>query len=160
MELTTLKKITFKLWSWIWAPPKGYSKSRFHAGFSHKSRPEVAWNSCSRQVNPFTLDARLIYHAITHFSYPIPVFALWNMPNNAITLSLMVPLNFPLYTLIYFCLVWYDWLMTFIYCISVKFFSILILSTSKIMRNHKNFYKMFEFFRVKVHWSEKDFNHS
>ena len=46
-------------------PPKGISKSRFHAGFFHKSRPEIAWNSCSRLVNPTTPDIRLVYHAIT-----------------------------------------------------------------------------------------------
>ena len=46
-------------------PPKGGSKSRFHAGFSHKSRQEIAWNSCSRQVYPITLNAMLIFHAIT-----------------------------------------------------------------------------------------------
>ena len=51
-------------------PPKGDSKSRFHAGFSHKSRPEIAWNSCSRQVYPITLDARLIFHAITQLFSP------------------------------------------------------------------------------------------
>ena len=37
--------------------PKGGLKSRFHAGFSDKLRPEIAWNSCSRQVYPITLDA-------------------------------------------------------------------------------------------------------
>ena len=46
-------------------PSKGVSKSRFHAGFLHKSRQEIAWNSCSRQVYPIALDARLIFHAIT-----------------------------------------------------------------------------------------------
>ena len=29
------------------------------------SRQEIAWDSCSRQVYPITLDARLLYHAIT-----------------------------------------------------------------------------------------------
>ena len=33
--------------------------------FLHKSRPDIAWNSCSRQVYPITLDARLIIHEIT-----------------------------------------------------------------------------------------------
>ena len=66
--------------------PKRVSKSRFHASFSHKSRPEIAWNSCSRQVYPITLSPRLMYHAITQYFYPIHVFTLWNMPNNAITL--------------------------------------------------------------------------
>ena len=37
--------------------PQGGLKSRFNAGFSYKSRPEIAWNLC----------ARLIYHAITQF---------------------------------------------------------------------------------------------
>ena len=68
-------------------PPKVDSKSRFHAGVSYKSRPDIAWNSCSRQVYPNTLNARFIWHAITQFSYPIPVFKLWNMFNNAITFS-------------------------------------------------------------------------
>ena len=45
--------------------PQGALKSRFHAGFLHKSRQEIAWNSCSRQVYPITLDARLIFHEIT-----------------------------------------------------------------------------------------------
>ena len=45
-------------------PPKGGLESRIHAGFSDKSRPEIARNSCSRQVYPITLDARLIFHAI------------------------------------------------------------------------------------------------
>ena len=48
-------------------PSKGDSKSRFHAGFLHKSRPEIAYNSCSRQVYPITLDATLIIHEITRF---------------------------------------------------------------------------------------------
>ena len=48
-------------------PPKGASKSRFHAGFLHKSRLEITWNSCSRQIYPITLDVRLIYHVITQF---------------------------------------------------------------------------------------------
>ena len=46
-------------------PPKGSSKSRFHPGFSHKSRQEITWNSCSRQVYPITLNTVLIFHAIT-----------------------------------------------------------------------------------------------
>ena len=50
--------------------PQGGLKSRFHAGFSDKSRPEIAWNSCSRQVYPITLDARLIIHAITQLFSP------------------------------------------------------------------------------------------
>ena len=33
-------------------PPKGSSKSRFHAGFLRKSRSEIAWNSCSSQIYP------------------------------------------------------------------------------------------------------------
>ena len=49
----------------ITGTPKGDSKSRFHASLSHKSRPEKASNSCSRQVYPITLDARLIIHTIT-----------------------------------------------------------------------------------------------
>ena len=53
--------------AYIYGAPKGDSKSRFHTGFLHKSRPEIAWNLCSRQVHPITLDARLIYYAITHF---------------------------------------------------------------------------------------------
>ena len=51
-------------------PPNGGLKSRFHAGFSDKSRPKIAWNSCSRQVYPITLDARLIFHAITQLFSP------------------------------------------------------------------------------------------
>ena len=46
---------------------KGDYKSCFHAGLLHKSRPEIAWNSCSRQVYPIPLDARLVMHAITQF---------------------------------------------------------------------------------------------
>ena len=46
-------------------PPKRGSKCHFHAGFSHKSPPEIALNSCSCQVYPITQDARLIYHTIT-----------------------------------------------------------------------------------------------
>ena len=45
-------------------PPKENSKSRFHAGFSHKSRHENAWNSCSRLVYLITLDARSIFFSI------------------------------------------------------------------------------------------------
>ena len=50
--------------------PKGGLKSRFHSGFSDKWRPDIAWNSCSRQVYPITLDARLIFHAITQLFLP------------------------------------------------------------------------------------------
>ena len=63
------------------APQGGLSKSRFQAGFLYKSRPEIAWNSCSRQVYLITLNARLIYHTITKCFHPISVFTLWNMSN-------------------------------------------------------------------------------
>ena len=50
----------------LMGPPRGaWNHAWNHAGFSDKSRPEIAWNSCSRQVYPITLDARLIFHAIT-----------------------------------------------------------------------------------------------
>ena len=60
-----------------------------YAGISHKSRSEISWNSCSRQVYPITQDARLIYHAITPIftNFTIHVFTSWNTSNNAITLS-------------------------------------------------------------------------
>ena len=47
--------------------PKGGLKCLFHAGILHKSRLEIVWNSCSRQVYPITLDARLTIHEITQF---------------------------------------------------------------------------------------------
>ena len=52
--------------------PWGSSKSRFHAVFSHKSRLEISLNSCSRKAYPITLNARLIYHAITQFFIQFP----------------------------------------------------------------------------------------
>ena len=48
---------------------KGDYKSCFHAGLLHKSRPEIAYDLCSRQVYPITLDAKLIIHEITQ-SFP------------------------------------------------------------------------------------------
>ena len=48
--------------------PKSDAKSRFHAGFSHKSPPEIAYNSCSRQVYPITLDATL--YSRNHANFP------------------------------------------------------------------------------------------
>ena len=54
--------------------PKGGLKSCFHAGFSDKSRPDIAWNSCSCQVYPIALDARLIFHAITQLFSPNSCF--------------------------------------------------------------------------------------
>ena len=66
--------------------PQGGSESRFYAGFLRKARPEIAWNSWSRQVYPIMLDARLIYPAIMQFLNAFSVFTLWNMYNNAITL--------------------------------------------------------------------------
>ena len=53
-------------------PPKGDLKSRFHPGFSHISRLVIAWNVSSRQVYTITLNARLIYHAITQFFIQCP----------------------------------------------------------------------------------------
>ena len=55
----------YMVWISLMEPPKGGTKSRFHAGFSHKSRQEIAWNSCLSQVYPITLNAMLIFHAIT-----------------------------------------------------------------------------------------------
>ena len=40
------------------------------AAYAHKSRLEIARNSCSRQVYPITLHARLIFHAITQLFSP------------------------------------------------------------------------------------------
>ena len=62
--------------------PNGDSKFRFHAGFSHKSRPEIAWNSCSLQFYPITLNARLIIHATFSIQFPFSCsksssFHLW-----------------------------------------------------------------------------------
>ena len=56
----------------MYVPPKGGLKSGFDAGFSHKSHPEIAWNSCSRQVYLITLDARSIIYAITHIFIQFP----------------------------------------------------------------------------------------
>ena len=56
-----------KLFKGYLGAPKGPSKSHFHMGFLHKTRQEIAWNSCSHQVYPTTLDARLITQEITQF---------------------------------------------------------------------------------------------
>ena len=47
-ELHSFTYISVYLYRYISSngAPKGGSKSRFHAGFSHKSCPEIAWNSC------------------------------------------------------------------------------------------------------------------
>ena len=45
--------------------PQGGLEIPLSSRISHKSRPEIAWNLCSRQVYPITLDARLIFDAIT-----------------------------------------------------------------------------------------------
>ena len=52
--------------------PKRASTSRFYASMSHKSRPDIFWNLCSRQVYPTTQDARLIYNVITLFFVQFP----------------------------------------------------------------------------------------
>ena len=46
------------------------------------------WNSCSCQVYPITLDARLIYHSITQFFIQLPFSFLELCP--------ITPLRFPL----------------------------------------------------------------
>ena len=66
-------QICHDTYAYFYRTPKGDSKTRFHAGFSHKSSLEIAYNSYSRQVYPITLDVTLIIHEITQFFHPIPI---------------------------------------------------------------------------------------
>ena len=65
MPLNSLLHFLYYYINSMMGAPKGTSKSRFHAGFLHKSRQTIAGNSCLRKVYPITLDAKLIFHAIT-----------------------------------------------------------------------------------------------